>query len=177
MSNESTLRAGKAKAKRIISEHILHKILTPMADTVLTEVVAKRIALNNMTGNTINSYAVGVYVNGALALIKTSSSTIPSPLRRKLSRGQKFYAGSQRWDGETQMGTFTAKVPTNGSIEAERSIAFLETYHAPNNGWTVVVCNGVEYATFQESVLNLDVLTSSWSYMQMFAESYFIPMN
>lgn len=177
MSNEATLRAGRAKAKRIISEHILLKVLTPMAEKVLTDVVAKRITLNNMTGNTINSYAVGVYVNGALVLIKTSSSTIPSPLRRKLGMGQKFYAGSQRWDGETQMGTFTAKVPTNGSMEAERSIAFLQTYNAPANGWSLVVCNGVEYATFQESVLNLDVLTSSWSDMQMFAETYFTPMN
>ena len=48
--------------------------------------------------NTINSYAAGVYVNGQLVHIETSAGSISKPLRRKLGRGQRFYAGSQRWD-------------------------------------------------------------------------------
>lgn len=129
-----------------------------------------------MTGNTVNAYAVGVYKRGELVFIMTSSGGIAKPLRRKLGKGQRFYAGSQRWDGETQEHTFTAQVGTNGTMEAERSIAFIQSYQASTKGWSVVVCNGVEYATYQENQMDIDVLTASFNNAKMFMPSMFKPM-
>lgn len=177
MSNEAALRRGTQMAKDMIARHVLNVMLVPAAKALIKDATQGRISIrHNMTGNTVNSYAAGVYVDGKLVWIETSSGSIPHPLRRKLGRGERFFAGSQRWDGEIQEHTFTAKVSTNGTMEAERSIAFLQSYKPSPKGWTLVVCNGVEYATFQENELNIDTLTANFDYAKMFHASFFKPM-
>ena len=177
MNNAAVLKAGTAKAKKLIETHILNQILIPTAKALIQAATEGRVSLgHNMTGNTINSYAAGVYVNGVLTHIETSAGSIPNPLRRKLGRGQRFYAGSQRWDGETQEHTFTAKAGSNGTMEAERSITFLQSHKPSANGFALVVCNGVEYATYQENEMNIDVLTANFDYAKMFAPSMFKPL-
>lgn len=177
MNNSAALRAGSQKAKDIIANHMLNTILIPAAKDLVKSAVQGRIfAGHNMTGNTINSYAAGVYVQGQLVFIETSSGSIPRPLRRKLGKGQRFYAGSQRWDGETQEFTFTAQVGSNGTTEAERSIAFLQSHKPSPKGWALVVCNGVEYASFQENTMDIDTLTRSFYDSQMTIQTKFIPI-
>lgn len=177
MSNEAALRRGSQMAKDMIARHVLNVILVPAAKELIKDASQGRISIeHNMTGNTVNSYAVGAYVKGQLVHIETSSGSIPRPLRRKLSRGERFYAGSQRWDGAVQAGTFTAKVSTNGTMEAERSIAFLQSYKPSPIGWALVVCNGVEYAIYQENEMQIDVLTANFDYAKMFAPAMFKPM-
>lgn len=177
MDNSAALQRGTQMAKDMIARHILNVIFVPAAKELIKDASQGRISIgHNMTGNTVNSYAVGVYVKGQLVHIETSSGSIPKPLRRKLSRGERFYAGSQRWDGDAQVGTFTAKVSTNGTMEAERSIAFLQSHKPSPNGWALVACNGVEYATYQESELNIDVLTANFDYAKMFIPTMFNPM-
>lgn len=177
MDNTAALRRGHQIAKDLIARHILNVILVPAAKELVQDILQSRITDgHNMTGNTVNSYAAGVYVRGQLVHIETSSASIPHPLRRKLGKGQRFYAGNQRWDGEIQEGTFTAKAGSNGTMEAERSIAFLKSYHAPHTGWALVVCNGVEYAVYQEAEMDIDVLTSNFNYALMFTPAMFKPM-
>lgn len=113
---------------------------------------------------------------GQLVHIETSAGSIPKPLRRKLGKGQRFYAGDRRWDEEIQENTFTAETGSNGAMEAERSIAFLQSHKPSPNGWSLVVCNGVEYASYQESVMDIDVLTSSFDRAKIFAPSMFKPI-
>lgn len=177
MNNAAALRAGTAKAKKLIEEHIVNQILVPVAKGLIQAATEGRVSLgHNMTGNTVNSYAAGVYAKGSLLHIETSAGSIPNPLRRKLGRGQRFFAGSQRWDGEVQEYTFTAKAGSNGTMEAERSIAFLQSHKPSANGYALVVCNGVEYATYQENEMNIDVLTANFDYARMFAPSMFKPL-
>lgn len=177
MSNAAALRRGTQMAKDMIACHVLNVILVPTAKELIKDATLGRISIgHNMTGNTVNSYAVGVYVNVQLVHIETSSGSILRPLRRELGKGQRFYAGSQRWDGDMQEHTFTAQVGTNGTMEAERSIAFLQSFRPSPNGWSLVVCNGVEYATFQESMMDIDVLTANFDYAKMFVPSMFKPI-
>lgn len=177
MSNEAALRRGSQMAKGMITSHILNLILVPAAKELIQDATQARIRLgHNMTGNTVNSYAAGVYVKGKLVHIETSWGSIPNPLRHKLGKGERFYAGSQRWDGDIQDSTFTAQVSTNGTTEAERSIAFLQSFKPSPKGWALVVCNGVEYATLQENVVNIDTLTSNFDYAKMFTPAMFKPM-
>lgn len=177
MSNAAVLQRGSQMAKDMIARHVLNVILVPAAKELIQDATQGRIRLgHNMTGNTVNSYAAGVYVSGTLVHIETSSGSIPHPLRRKLGRGQRFYAGSQRWDGEVQKQTFTAQAGSNGTMEAERSIVFLQSYRPSPKGWALVVCNGVEYATFQENMMNVDTLTSNFDYAKMFTPAMFKPM-
>ncbi len=178
MGNAAALQMGSRRAKEIIARHMLNEILIPAAKELIRDATEARVSFgHNMTGNTINSYAAGVYVAGQLAHIETPTGSISSPLRRKLGIGQRFYAGSQRWDGETQENTYTAQVGTNGAMEPERSIDFLQSHKPSPKGWALVVCNGVEYATFQENEMNIDVLTSSFDYAKMFMPSMFKPIT
>ena len=177
MSNAAALQRGTQIAKDLIARHVLNKIFVPAAKELIQAATQGRIfAGHNMTGNTINSYAAGVYVNGQLVHIETSAGSISKPLRRKLGRGQRFYAGSQRWDGEMQEHTFTAQAGSNGTMEAERSIAFLQSHKPSPKGWALVVCNGVEYASYQENEMNIDVLTANFDYAKMFMPAMFHPM-
>lgn len=171
------LQLGSRRAKEIIARQMLNVILVPVAKKLIQDATHARISIgHNMTGDTVNSYAVGIYVAGRLVHIETPTGSIPRPLRHKLNRGERFYAGSQRWDGDIQESTFKASISTNGTIEAERSIAFLQSHKPSGNGWSLVVCNGVEYASYQETEMNIDVLTSSFDYAKMFLPSMFKPM-
>lgn len=177
MSNAAALQRGSQMAKDIIARHMLNVILVPTAKEIIQAATQGRIfAGHNMTGNTVNSYAVGVYVKGQLVHVETSAGSIPRPLRSKLGKGERFYAGSQRWDDEVQEHTFTAQAGSNGATEAERSIAFLQNHKPSPNGWVLVVCNGVEYATYQENEMQIDVLTSSFDYAKMFMPAMFKPL-
>lgn len=177
MDNTAALNQGAARMRAIVDAHIANEILAPAAQRLITDATQIRThAGHNMTGNTINSYAAGVYVRGALTHIVTSSGTIPGPLQRKLGLGQKFHRGRQRWDGEIQKRTFTAKVATNGTTEAERCLAFIRAYKAPKDGYSIVVCNGVEYAEYQESVRNIDVLTQNHNNAYLIIQSSFKPL-
>lgn len=135
-----------------------------------------------MTGNTINSYCGGAYYNGRLLWIESSQGFIRLPLREKLTVGKKpkrttaFFKGETRWDGGTQSYTYMARVQTNSTMENDRGVKFLKSYQAPPKGWALVVCNGVEYATYQENEIGIDVLTANFDFAKMFASAMFTPI-
>lgn len=174
--NTAALRAGTAKAKKLIEDHIVNQILIPMANDMLDHVVKKRISdSHNMTGNTINSYVVGVFVKGRLNYMRGSWESIPRPLTHKVYR---YQPGRQRWDGEVQEHMFPTRgtAPHNGAREPDRAIAFINSYQASPNGWTVVIANGIEYATFEENVYGADTLTGSIDYFKVNCNSFFKPI-
>lgn len=174
--NTAALRAGTAKAKKLIEDHIVNQILIPMANDMLDHVVKKRISdSHNMTGNTINSYVVGVFVKGMLNYMRGSWESIPRPLTHKVYR---YQPGRQRWDGEVQEHMFPTRgtAPHNGAREPDRAIAFINSYQASPNGWTVVIANGIEYATYEENVYGADTLTGSIDYFKVNCNSFFKPI-
>lgn len=174
--NTAALRAGTAKAKKLIEDHIVNQILIPMANDMLDYAVKKRISdSHNMTGNTINSYVVGVFVKGRLNYMRGSWESIPRPLTHKVYR---YQPGRQRWDGEVQEHMFPTRgtAPHNGAREPDRAIAFINSYQASPNGWTVVIANGIEYATYEENVYGADTLTGSIDYFKVNCNSFFKPI-
>lgn len=179
MSNSAVLSAGYQKARKLIDNHILNEIMIPIANDILVMAMSHREAIgHNMTGNTINAYIVAVFKDGAKVWDSMSSGTIDSPLRSKLSSGDKFYAGSQRWDGNTQERTFTAKVDTDQHTEiSSQTIDFVNSHKATSKGWEILACNGVEYASFQETSMGIDVLSESFANVQMWHKTFFKPIN
>ena len=153
--------------------------MIPLAKKLLAQATKYRASIigHNMTGNTINAYVVAVYVRGILCHIETPSGSMRLPLRKKLHGGEKFYAGVRRWDGDIQSKTFKAPIDTSGQTEPDESIRFIESFKPESNGFALVVCNGVEYATYQENEMNIDVLTANFAYAKMFAPSMFKPMS
>ena len=175
--NTAALRAGTAKAKKLIDNHIVNQILIPMANDMLDYVVKKRISDgHNMTGNTINSYVVGVFSKGKLVYQRGSWESIPRPLTHKVYR---YQPGRQRWDGETQVHLFPSNkgvAQHGGGTEPSKAIAFINSYQASPNGWTVVIANGIEYATYEENVYGADTLTGSIDYFKVNCNSFFKPI-
>lgn len=177
MDNTEALRKGTAKAKGIIRDHALNTILIPFANGALDYITQRRISEgHNMTGNTVNAYVVGVFEKGKLIYMRGSWESIPKPLTRKV---YVYSPGRQRWDGETQEHKFPTQgvVSHNGATEPDRAIAFIQGFQASSKGWTVVVANGIEYASFEENTYGADVLTGSIDYLQMFAPQFIKPTN
>lgn len=181
MSNARALRQGSQIARDMIFNHT-QSLLKRALHELVFEATAARENHNNMTGNTINSYCGAVYYKGNLLWIETTQGFIRLPLRKKLTIGIKpkrttaFFSGETRWDGGTQWYTFMAPVQTNSTMENDRGIKFLKTYQATSKGWAMVICNGVEYAEFQESAMNIDVLTGNFNYAKMFMPTMFHPL-
>lgn len=176
MDNSGVLDLGTRRAKEIIGRHILNKILVPMADAALQAALYKRIHDgHNMTGNTVNSYVVGVFVEGQLVYMRGSWESIPRPLTHKVYR---YSAGNQRWDGETQEHDFPTRgtAAHNGATEPERAIAFIKSYQANPRGFALVVANGIEYASFEESVYDADTLTGAFDDFKLMHPAYFKPL-
>lgn len=176
MDNSAALRIGSARAKKIIQGHmtvILRNALDELVDTAMH--IRRELTGHNMTGNTVNSYAGGLFIDGALKAMSLGQPG-KSPLRNKLRGGEKFSKGKRRWDGKTQEHTFTAPIDTDGRTEAAASIDFIKSYKPKSKGLEIVVCDGVEYGTYQENEMGIDVLTGSFSGVASILANSFFPL-
>lgn len=163
MSNAAALKAGTARAKKIIRGHITMNLQYALDEIVdMATRMRRDETKHNMTGNTVNSYAGGLFIDGVLKAVSTGQPG-QSPIQGKLRKGERFRKERLRWDGDLQQSTFKGKIDTDGHMEPSSSISFINTYKPKGNGFEVVICDGVEYATYQENVRNIDVLTGSFS--------------
>ena len=173
--NSAALRAGTAKLKQVISKHISGCLFNALDRLVQMAADRRAHAGHNMTGNTVNAYAGGLFVEGRLTDLVVCNAG-HGPVRVKLRAGEKFVAGAKRWDGDTQEGTYTAEVDTDATKEPSAAISFIESYKAQPKGWVIVVANGVEYATFQETSKGIDVLTANYAKAETIIFSAFKPI-
>lgn len=174
MSNAAALKAGTAKAKRLIEDHMVNQTLIPLLCKLVEEAIDSRNYENNMTGNTINSYGGALFVKGSLRFLYIPDLVSPS-LRGKLQDGDVFEKDSPRWDDSVQVKSFSGS-GNDGSAEPNAIKRFLESYKSLSNSYEIIIANGVEYASYQETVLKLDVLTANFDFAKMFAPSMFKPL-
>lgn len=173
--NSAALRAGAKKLRQIIDNHISDRLFVAL-DKILESAVATRLEIgHNMTGNTINAYAGGIFHNGKLVELLICNAG-HRPIRVKLRMGEKFLAGKIRWDGEEQYKTFLATVDTDATEEPSAAISFIQSYKPQSKDWEMVVTNGVEYATWQ-MVNGIDVLTGNYQDAFTIVDSAFTPIS
>ena len=127
-----------------------------------------------MTGNTANSYGGALFVKGSLKHLYLPDIA-KSPLMGKIKAGKVFEKGWQRWDDNEQKHSFSGS-GTDDSVEPNAIRKFLTGYRSQSKGYEVVIANGVEYASYQETQLKLDVLTANFDYAKIFIPSMFQPM-
>lgn len=78
---------------------------------------------SDMTGNYINSFGIAIYRNGEfIACATTNDIEGESPIQLTLAGGDKFRAGRQRYDGDTQEYTFTAPEGSMHHILADQEV-------------------------------------------------------
>ena len=135
MNNNNLFDAGMKKAGEIVSVFI-YDYLVRVCEALVDDAVKKKRGWSNFTGNTITSYACGLYIDGRFSYYYCSGDNMPQPIRAKL---------------------------TEDDYGENLSLNFLKTYKPDcNNGFAIVMCTGTEYSTYLENRNNANVLTDTF---------------
>ena len=163
MDNSKAFDAGIKKAKQIVSGYVfdcLAKVCEQLADDAVKNY---RSPIGAFTGNTITGYACGLYVNGALTYYYSNGDKMKSPVRVKLSKGNR---------------RFTGTVDTDKGFGKDFSFKYLSRYKSKaKNGFEIVVCSGTEYSSYIENVWHGNVLTDTFERAPNILAKNFKPMK
>jgi len=146
------------KAMPNIDEQIMIQ-MNAFGEEMVDNIIPLQAGFKNLTGNTITSFAYGVYLNKELQNIGLYDGK--SAIRWKLTDGEVFkgvdYDGNER-----EM--FYAEIATDLGYGKNTSIDFLENY-VPSGYYAIVFTTGTEYSVFLENKLKENVLSNArtWS--------------
>lgn len=125
-----------------------------MVDTI----IPSQQEFRNLTGNTITSYAFGIYLEGKLQVMGFNKDSKPA-LRNKLVKGE-VVRDFVDYDGYLRA-FFRADVDTDGGLGKDSSAQFLMGYTPPYK-YAIIFTTGTEYSAYLENVRNLNVLTEGF---------------
>ena len=170
MSNDAVFYAAKRKIWDLVWPN-LYEALVSLAHELIQSAEFEKEYMN-LTGNTLTSYAVGIYKDGALIEIIQNSNLKP-PVRVKLTRGEAVI-GFTDYDGNFRK-KFVGKVETDRGWGDDTSIKFLTSYDPPfrSSKTGIVMCTGTEYSEFLE-MQGANVLTATKKEFEAFGESMLI---
>lgn len=172
-SNDILFDEGMKKARQIVSNHI-YDILVKCCDNLVSEGLRNKSGFRNLTGNTVTSYACGLFIGGKFSYYTCSGDSMKQPIRVKLSKGETFKGVS--YDGQQRR--FTGKIDTNRGYGAAFSYNFLKGYKSQSEkGFEIVMCTGTEYSTYLENILNADVLTGTFLHAPKTLFNHFKPIK
>lgn len=129
--------------------------LIAMGRKLVNVILPKEKEYKNMTGNTVTSYAFGIYHNGKMIYFGTNN--LPNPVTEKLKKGELF--SGVNYDGDYT--DFRATIDTDGKYGEDTSYQFLKEYRPNTMNFAMVVTTGTEYSGYLENVRHLNVLSDS----------------
>ena len=143
-------------AKNVIgrktTEAILEKLSLVAYDMV--ERYASTKDYHDVTGNLLNSFAVGVYHNGKInRIVDASSVGLEPPTRQSLAKGE-LYDLTYYYSGKPASGEYGSGGKDGVSV-AHRSLI----QRHPSGTYAIVAVVAMEYAKFVQNKRNHDVLT------------------
>lgn len=142
----------------VVDAHILSQ-LEQFGDDMIDSILPSQAEFRNLTGNTLTSYAYGVYLNG---IIQTIGMYVgKDAIRVKLDKGE-ILRDFTDYDGGFRK-YFKAEVETDKGYGNESSRKFLSEYK-PSGKYSIIFTTGTEYSAYLENVLNLNVLTDGFDY-------------
>ena len=170
MSNDAVFYAAKRKIWDLVWPNLYEALVSLAHELIQSAEFVK--GYKNLTGNTLTSYAVGIYKDGALIEIIQNSNLRP-PVRVKLTRGE-VWEDFRDYDGNFRK-WFVGIVETDSGWGDETSINFLTSYDPPFRGSKtgIVMCTGTEYSEFLE-MQGANVLTATKKEFEAFGESMLI---
>jgi len=125
---------------------------------MVTKVIPSQQEFRNLTGNTITSYAFGVYYNGSLEAMGFNDE-FKQPLRNKLIKGETIYDFVD-FDGDIR-NYFRAEINTDGHYGGDTALSFLKSI-SPMGKFSIIFTTGTEYSAYLENVMNLNVLSDAY---------------
>lgn len=170
MSNDAVFYAAKRKIWDLVWPNLYEALVSLAHELIQSAEFVK--GYKNLTGNTLTSYAVGIYKDGALIEIIQNSNLRP-PVRVKLTRGE-VWEDFRDYDGNFRK-WFVGIVETDSGWGDETSINFLTSYDPPFRGSKtgIVMCTGTEYSEFLE-MQGANVLTATKKEFEAFGESMLV---
>lgn len=158
-------------AKNVIGRRTTEAILEKLSAAAL-EMVQKYAATKDyydVTGNMLNSFAVGVYHKGKLARIVDASDVgREPPTRRTLAKGERYnlsayYTGTPvihvMPDGKTVSRPFRGEYGSGGQDGVSAAHRSLQQRH-PQSTYALIAVVAVQYAAFVQNKRNHDVMTA-----------------
>jgi len=170
MSNDAVFKAAKRRIWDLVWPNLYEALVSLAHELIQSAEFVK--GYKNLTGNTLTSYAVGIYKDGALIEIIQNSNLRP-PVRVKLTRGE-VWEDFRDYDGNFRK-WFVGIVETDSGWGDETSINFLTSYDPPFRGSKtgIVMCTGTEYSEFLE-MDGINVLTATKKEFEAFGESMLV---
>jgi len=173
MTNEQTLDSGLKKARELAAKHIQQCLEDSCDELVNDAVQSYKSPIGAFTGNTITSYAIGLYIDGDFTYYYANDGIKP-PVRAKLKKGERAILEPD-WEGRTR--SFTGIVDTDGGYGERFSFNFLSSYKSKVKGMELVMCSGTEYSTYIETTMKGNVLTDTFKKAQSILQTNFKPMK
>lgn len=174
MDNNNLFDAGMKKAGEIVSGFI-YDYLVRVCEALVNDAIEYKRGWSNFTGNTITSYACGLYIDGKFSYYYCSGDNMPQPIRAKLTEDEFVYLSTD-YDGRSK--GLRGTVKTDGDYGKNFSLKFLKEYKpACNNGFAIVMCTGTEYSTYLENRDYGNVLTDTFQMAKDILFSNLKPMK
>lgn len=143
------------KAFALISDR-LYEMLMDTAAKAVSDALKQR-EYQSFTGQTVTSYACGVYMWGALTDILYSADGLRKPVAKKV-RFHRYKRLKRPYEGESR-GVW-GSVEVNELSGRDTSEGFLRGFNMGKN-CGLVLTTGTEYSQYIENVRGLNVLTKS----------------
>ena len=156
-NNKAALDKGFKKAKELIFGHLYDQCIR-LCDALVRDALNGR-EFQSFTGNTITSFACGIYVDGTLRYMIASGENMAAPVHAKIQNGQTVYLNNP-YEGSPR--SATGKVDIVYDLTGtETSFRILQGFSPSNKGLSIVMTTGTEYSTYLESVYHLNVLSNT----------------
>ena len=158
-NNKAALDSGFKKAKELIFGHLYDQCIR-LCDSLVEDALSNRGFLS-FTGNTVTSFACGIYVDGELNYIVASGETMSPPVHAKVQLGELVYLKNP-YEGVAR--SVKGKVNIVHDMSGmDTSFHILQTLQPSNKGLSIIMTTGTEYSTYLEDVYKLNVLSETAS--------------
>ena len=159
------------KAKDILGRKTTESILKKLSATAyeMVSIYASTKDYHDVTGNLLNSFAVGIYHKGKLVKIVDANDVgREPPTRLSLAKGERYnldvyYSGKPArhlsQDGKTVSKPYTGEYGSGGKDGVNVARRSLSQRH-PNGTYALIAVVVMEYAKFVQNKRNHDVITS-----------------
>lgn len=158
--SEDVLRASERIFKRV--RQMAYSATLATLEKAANDLLANHIKakFHFVTGNTINSIAVGIYYKGrCVSIISNAENTDGEPTMRTLREGQvyplrEYYDGTEPVDDEGNWAPYRGEYGKGGQWGPTLGIWRLRREHpAKRATWTMIVTIPVQYASHNDKIV------------------------
>lgn len=170
-NNKAILDKGFKKANQLIFGHLYNQCIR-LCEKLIQDALVNREFMS-FTGNTITSFACGIYVDGALNYMLASGENMAQPVHAKVQKDEVVYLNTP-YEGFSRMvkGAVNIVYDISGM---ETSFRILRSLKPSTNGLSIIMTTGTEYSTYLESRYHFNVLSNTaedWNVKQLLYSSF-----